>query len=915
MSGNILSRGLTRRQFLKTTAATAAVVAVGDKLFGGPVSTLVESAAAAAAPVTEDVWIPSVCDACDAGCGTMVHRVNGVIVRVKGGHPDDKNAGKICSRSQALPMHLYNPWRVKTPMKRTNPNKGADVDPKWVEISWDEALDTVAGKLRAIRETDPRKFVVVHGHRGNDASYGKTWGRVFGTPTYNNSSFGGQTCSGCALHTFGAWLNGQFTCAQDRRYNKFWLAQGRGAPLSNKGCPEDVRGVFRSKALGAKYVSINPLLPPDSRNVADEWIPIRPGTDIAMRLALIYTIIHELGVYDVEFLKKRTNGPYLIGPDGLYVRASAPLIEDPARVKQKLGKPFIWDPVDGKAKMWDDPTIKDFALEGKYTVNGVECQPGFQLLKDHVKQFTPEWSERITTVPAETIRRLAKEWVERAQIGNTIVVDGVEMPYRPVGTDIAGRGVSVSAFAYDVSMAGGILCTLVGAINVPGGLLGSDPPNMSPDPVDGILQPGVGYYTAVYRAIKYPPQRADVQDHAHPIAYKTHYLLWPAIVNPREYGLEYEVEAMYIHGANPLSGGTGLETQRKAFAKVPFIFAISYHFDEPTEWADIVLPESSQLERHARARASYSGWSPTGKMVSFQGLKQPVIGKPVFNTREGDDILIDLCERVGILYGEKGLNATINTGLKEGYKLDLNTKYKRAEILDREYKGLYGDERGLEWFKKNVLIKPYKVEDRYGTPKWPTTRVPIYYEYPLWCGKKLEEELQKYNVTKVPPYESIQAVLYEYHPLPLYREQPDADAPPEYDLWACNYKTMLSSMAMTMVDNAWVYEVSSKMDQYDMFVWMNADTAARKGLKDGDLVWVESRYGKTQGEVKTSQCVHPEAVGTGGCFGLHSANAPAAIHEGASWNALLPLDEKGGRFLQKQLGGCHHHVKIKVYKA
>jgi len=206
------------------------------------------------------------------------------------------------------------------------------------------------------------------------------------------------------------------------------------------------------------------------------------------------------------------------------------------------------------------------------------------------------------------------------------------------------------------------------------------------------------------------------------------------------------------------------------------------------------------------------------------------------------------------------------------------------------------------------------VKEYYGTPKWPTTRVPIYFEYPTWAGKELERQLNEANVTRIAPYGPLSEVLPEYHPLPIYRDDPDSDAPGEYDLWVCHYKTMLHSMAMAM-DNPWHYTYSREWNPYDMYVWINADTAARKGLKDGDLVWVESQYGKTQGEIKTSECVHPEAVGIGGFFGLHSANAAPFVREGPSWNELLPLQEKEGKFTNPVIGSNHMHAKVKIYKA
>jgi len=129
MSNNILSRGVTRRTFLKATAAAATVAAVSDKLFGGPLSTLVESAAAAKQAATEDVWIPSSCFMCFSNCGILAHRVNGVVTKIEGNPEHPYNQGKSCARSQAGLMKLYNPWRIKSPLKRTNPEKGRDVDP------------------------------------------------------------------------------------------------------------------------------------------------------------------------------------------------------------------------------------------------------------------------------------------------------------------------------------------------------------------------------------------------------------------------------------------------------------------------------------------------------------------------------------------------------------------------------------------------------------------------------------------------------------------------------------------------------------------------------------------------------------------------------------------------------------------
>ena len=114
----------------------------------------------------EDVWIPAVCHAqcVDQGCLMKVHRVNGVAVGIEPNTDIEnyekvvRNRGKLCPKPYMLLQKVYNPHRIKTPLKRTNPEKGTGVDPKWVEISWDEALNTIAEKLKQIRGADTIKL-------------------------------------------------------------------------------------------------------------------------------------------------------------------------------------------------------------------------------------------------------------------------------------------------------------------------------------------------------------------------------------------------------------------------------------------------------------------------------------------------------------------------------------------------------------------------------------------------------------------------------------------------------------------------------------------------------------------------------------------------------------------------------------
>ena len=155
----------------------------------------------------EDVWIHSACNMCYTSCGIMAHRVDGVIVGVEGDPDCPHNWGKLCAKGNAGFMTLYDPYRLRVPLKRTNPQKGIGVDPKWEEISWEEALDTVTAKLRIVREDDPRKLFVTTFDTAV-TSLVHAWSSAFGSPSGIMMS-AGYYC-GAALHLMTYLTNASF---------------------------------------------------------------------------------------------------------------------------------------------------------------------------------------------------------------------------------------------------------------------------------------------------------------------------------------------------------------------------------------------------------------------------------------------------------------------------------------------------------------------------------------------------------------------------------------------------------------------------------------------------------------------------------------------------------------------------------
>ena len=891
MTSNMVLHKQTRRTFLKATAATGALVAVGDKLFGGPMSSLVESAAAAA-PVTEDKWIHTACWYCSAACGILVHRVNGVVVGVKGNPQCSKSQGRLCVRGNANIYKLYNPYRIKAPMKRTNPEKARynpetdrweGVDPGWVEITWDEALDTVAAKLRAVREKDPRRFMSVTGWGLRiDGSRNRDFAKTFPTPNSEISGAGGLVCA-ASRHTMAYIVDGTSIFSADEDRSNYQINVG-GSCGVNKGGVKEVRGYWEQKERGKKFVVIDPRLSVEAAK-ADEWISIKPLTDRAFVLAMNNVLLNELGIYDEEFMKERSNAPYLIGPDGFYVRSKTELYEDAVR-HETLGKPLIWDPTDDTAKTWDDETVQDFALEGTYTVDGVQCHPGFQLMREHYKQFTPEWAANICGTEPALIRRIASEFGEAAQIGSTITIDGHVFPYRPVTMD-AGRGMTSHRHGMHDCMAYYHTSAIVGAVAVPGGIYNQSTRYFTVEG-DGVHQPG----GLMKYKFEWPPHYGAEKDFW-PICYKAFEQAWQAILEPEKFHIDYPIEVCVWLGVALTTTFASLDTSVQAIAKIPFSYSIAYHYNQEQEMCDILLPDGGTLE-----------WLH----LTGDNLRQPVLEKPLYNTRLPEQITLDLAERVGFLpdYLKRFARAA-----QDEYAVDVEKVYTWEEILDRKLRTAHGDQYGLEWFKGSGVAPPAPANPKrsYGYYLNKKMRYPVYFDYLKWCGEKLKSDLDAVGVDHVHP-----DPYSDYTVLPNWRPGPVLEAPAEYDLYVINWKCFPFSMGLAQ-DNPWLNEIAALHDPYVTSIWMNRATAESKGFKDGDTIWVESyNTGKRErGEILVSEGIHPEAIAIAATMKNWSKRMNPDAQAGMLFNNLISYTFD--KWVDPVSGGIETAAAVKVYKA
>lgn len=898
---------LSRRQLLKSGAAVGALAATGG--FVGSASDFFRQKVfeTFASDIKEDVMIPTHCKGCaaDNRCHLLVRRVNGMAVKVEGNPASPSNQGRNCAKASAALLTLYNPYRVRFPVKRTNPEKGRGVDPKWVEISWQEALDTIAVKLKKVLAEDPRKFVFMTGHETSlNIEAADAFAHVCKTPNV----IVGATSIGCggSSSPLNVLVNGGWQARADMLYCKYFLNLGSNSQQGGKGNAEEIDAFVNAKERGLRVVNVTPIISPSIAKT-DEWVPIIPGTTGHFLLTMINVIVNELKTYDVAYLRDRTNASYLIDESGRYLRTTDQLTD--AVRGLKLGKPMVWDAETNAARPFDFPGLKKVALEGEYLVEGKKCRTAFQCLKDHAKDYTPEAGKSISGIDADTVRRLAKEWVQYAQIGSTITIDGIAFPYRPVAI-IAEQGAKCHVDNYMVVHAAKILAQLVGATDVPGSAKANARPFVTINPVDGLNTSRELYY----RSLKKTPTALSLKDHS-PLPGSSTGMAWLTMRDPKAYGFDYTPEILGFWGGNPQALLGDPQAINDIFKKFSFIFAISYEFDEPTEFADIVLPESSWLERHALTsivpRTSLTEQFKT-KGVTGYALQQPVLEKPLYNTKEGNQIILELSDKLGILKGPSGVLAQLNSSLRlsGAYALNPAGQYTWQEVMEALCKARTGGYHDLNWFKKNglLLMKAYGVKDYYGVSRFPAARYPLYLEEFVSHRIRLKQEFAEKGIVRRPGNET---VLRQLAPLPFWEPHPEHRAKAEFDLYCINYKNMQHHFSCN-VSNAWLMELTEDQDPYALHVMMNARTAAKRGLKDGDRIEIVSfSGGKTEGSVRTTQMIHPDVLGIAGAYRPKSRNMNPAVNKGAAFGELLKLSEEYMNPLKVSLD---RDTKVKIRK-
>ena len=842
-------------------------------------------------------------------------------------HPAD---GKVCVKPYGLIEKLYNPHRLQKPMKRTNPKKGRDEDPCWVEVTWEEALDQVAEKMNATRAKglldengNPRLAFTTGGaatpfkYMGSFPALLSAWG-----PVDQSLGAGGTVKCYHTEHMFGELWHRAFIVLPDTPRCEYVISFGNNIDAS--GGVTGVRRHADARKRGMKRIQFEPHLSVTGAN-ATEWIPIKVKTDSAVLYSMLHVLLHEtpLDKLDVPFLKDRTASPYLVGPNGFYLR-------DP-----DCKKPLMWDNNRNEAVPYDTPDT-DPALVGSYHVEdaieigadaekwkhqNIKADTGLEKAKQLIADTTPEWAFGISDVPAETIRRVTNEFLFHAHIGETEEVDGRTLPYRPVCT-VLGKSVNNGWGGYECVWAHTLMQILVGAIEVPGGMVGAGTHVAGDTDWDRMLTVEKG--EDGFLSHTFTP--TDIAGwNAHPFTRHAHDSLTPmggdkmgaqlfgstaiSWLRLQERAAESwprpnPPDIWFVYKCNPAMSFSELEKMGEAMAKFPFIVAFAYTLDETNHYADVLLPEAIDFESDQLLRLGGSSYIENHWESEGWALRQAVV-EPRGGAKDFSWIANELARRTGLL---EAYNTAVNGGVcgiplatdAYDFALDVTIEHSQEEIWDAVCKAASFDLTGgkeildLDWFRENGFkTRPYSRLNWYLYPYMEELELRFelpYQERYFRMGKQLANRLHETGVTWW------DRQLEEYKPLPqwhdlnklwddLIEKNHDVKAA-DYPFWLLTGRSMQYAWGAN-VGIPMMREVADNVFGHDGIV-MNAEKAAEMGIIDGDLIEITSPVNSTRGYARLRQGVRPDVVVMIAQFGQWKM--PYAKDLGRTGlNALVPM--------------------------
>ncbi len=770
----------TRRDFLKLGAvATATALAGGAAATEGRAVFLKGGKDFSPRTGKERKAVPSACWQCVSRCPIVGYVENGKLVKIGGQFNSIRTQGALCAKAQAGVNQVYDPDRVLYPFRRV----GARGEGKWKRISWDEASDELAARLKKLRdEGHPEKFMFHYGRM--KASSSKLIKSVF-LSAYGTSTIGNHT----AICEAAKWTGQELTWGS--HYDNWDFDNTRFVLNFGSNCLE-----AHTNHVSVAHRLIRALVERNVRMVtfdvrlsitaakSSEWVPIKPGADLAVALAMCNVIMEE-ELYRIEgeaFLKF-------------------------CRVTPNL----------------------DATTEEKVAA-----------LKAHLAQYTPEWAEQVSGVPEQKIRSVAREFA-LARPGCLITYRGAVAHYRGADTERAMQ--MLAAITGNIDNPGG-RCKAVGAKwKYPKGPK-DKPKSKKLKIVDGF--------------------KGDAVLPTHHVSHRVLEMIKDGSAGRPEVYMWYCYQPVYSNG----DCQTNIEVLKDE-SLIPFTVCVTPFYDESAALADMILPDATYLERW--------DWEDmvSPSQVPEYYLRQPIV-PPLGEARDFADVCCDLAKRMGFPLGFKSKEEFVRIScektpavkkaggfeyMKEhGVYHDANAapayysfmKEIGADALVKD--GVLFDEASQvywNWHKSKAKSEEEAREQGYAHTKK---------AYKGYVGQRIGGKVyrgfppDKVNKTG---YLEIYSQVMEDHglePMPTYVPTPEHASMKNDELLLTTYKVNVQTHSRTQ-NCKWLTEI-----YHENPAWMNPETAAAQGIRDGEVVKVRSATGEVETKVRVTPAIVPGVV-------------------------------------------------------
>ena len=834
------------------------------------------------------------CYMCACRCGINVTVENNKIRFIQGNPNHPVNRGVLCAKGNAGIMKQESPAKLSKPlMRKPGSERGAG---EFEEISWDRALDVLTERLRKIRNSDPKKLAYFTGRDQMQALTG-LWAQQFGTCNWAaHGGFCSVNMAAGGLYTMGHsfWEFGDPDWERTR-YFMMW-----GVAEDHSSNPIKI-GLEKLKRRGAKFVAINPVRT-GYQAIADEWVPIKPGTDAMLALSMAHVLLKR-ELFDWEFLVRYTNAPYLVvckpgeEGDGLFYRDAD-------------GNPLARDLESGKFVNAMTPGVKP-ALFGEFTTPaGARVKTSFTLLAERYlsDEYSPQCAAEVCGVSAETIERLALEMAhvafkESIEI-NCEWVDWAGRKHdkfigRPVSMH-AMRGISAHSNGFQTCRALHLLQVLLGTIDCPGGHRAKAPypkhvppplkPARSTAPGKPLDAPPLGFPTA--------PEDLVVDDDGNPLridkAYSweaplaNHGLMHMVITNAVN-GDPYPIDTLLMFMANMAWNSTMNTAEVREMLrhkgddgeyKIPFLVVVDAFHSEMVGFADLVLPDTTYLER-------WDTISLLDRPISEPDAVCDSIRAPVLeldrDVRAWQEVMIELAGRLDfpVFVNEDGsrkykdyrdfitrFEKAPGIGFLAGWRGEKGDQPVRGEPNPRQWES-YVENESFFYYELPLAQRFYRFANK------------DYLEFAKDAGfnavsdpiviELYSESLQQFRLAAMglrdgpQPNNQIdrERVTTFFDPLPFYYqplEQVQADAQ-EYPLYAITQRPMPMYHSWDS-QNVWLRQILAQN-----MLYLNRVRGEQLGIKDLSWVWVESRTGRVRAQVKLMEGVQEDTVWTWNAVG------------------------------------------------